>query len=163
MEIFPTDLDDDWDWQDPQSKGDFFDMETERETFESGAVRDKTDYRYDLCSPVIFNYTQHEGTRKVIFAILEEKYHDALSLLTVSRPHRISFADIVHSYAQTMHEGANKYGERNWEKGLPESNLKNHAIHHLMKWDSNDQSEPHFPHAVWNIVTLIHFYDQPTK
>jgi len=54
-------------------------------------------------------------------------------------------------------EGASKYGEHNWEKGIPESNLCNHALHHCFRWLAGDKSEEHATHLVWNVFTLLHF------
>jgi len=72
-------------------------------------------------------------------------------------------AVIAHLYAQALHEGASKYGERNWEKGLPESNLVNHALYHLFKLTEGDTSENHLSHLVWNVLTIIHFREQQAK
>lgn len=58
--------------------------------------------------------------------------------------------------ARTCAEGAIKYGAFNWEKGLPVSDLLNHAIRHIFLFLSNDKSEPHLPHAAWNILAAIH-------
>ena len=59
--------------------------------------------------------------------------------------------------AQALHEGAIKYGERQWEKGIPEANLVNHALFHLFKLAEGDTTENHLSHLVWNVLTIIHF------
>ena len=59
--------------------------------------------------------------------------------------------------AKTYAEGATKYGDNNWLKGLPKSNLLNHALQHLNLYMSGDTSEDHLGHALWNIVAIIHF------
>ncbi|MEM4167633.1 MAG: DUF5664 domain-containing protein [Candidatus Caldarchaeum sp.] len=53
-------------------------------------------------------------------------------------------------------EGAKKYGETNWLKGIPIRNLINHAINHLMQFLMRDESEDHLGHALWNIHAAIH-------
>jgi hypothetical protein len=59
--------------------------------------------------------------------------------------------------AETYAEGFKKYGADNWKKGIPNSNLLNHAIRHIELWREGDRSEDHLAHAAWNLFTLIHF------
>ncbi len=61
--------------------------------------------------------------------------------------------------AATYQEGAVKYGAHNWQKGIPASDLTNHALKHVNSWLSGDTSEDHLAHAVWNLMTLIHFQE----
>lgn len=60
----------------------------------------------------------------------------------------------LQAVAQAMHEGAEKYGEHNW-RGLPASNIANHALRHLHLWVSGDRSEPHLSHAAANLLMLV--------
>ena len=59
--------------------------------------------------------------------------------------------------AQTCAEGARKYGEHNWIKGIPASVMLNHAIRHLYRYLEGDRSEDHLAHAAWNILGVCHF------
>ena len=59
--------------------------------------------------------------------------------------------------AQTCAEGARKYGEYNWTKGIPASVMINHAIRHLYLYLAGDRSEDHLAHAAWNILGVCHF------
>ena len=59
--------------------------------------------------------------------------------------------------AETYAEGARKYGDHNWLKGIPSNDLVNHAIRHIMLWQVGDTSEDHLAHAVWNLMALMHF------
>jgi hypothetical protein len=59
--------------------------------------------------------------------------------------------------AETYAEGAKKYAPRNWEKGIPASNLLNHLINHIEQWRSGDRSEDHLAHAAWGLFALMHF------
>jgi len=43
--------------------------------------------------------------------------------------------------ARTCAEGAAKYGPRNWEQGIPASNLLNHAIRHIYLYLQGDKGE----------------------
>ena len=56
--------------------------------------------------------------------------------------------------------GAKKYDDRNWEKGIPFSNLLNHAIRHLLYWERGEKSDPNkddLAAAVWNLMAILHF------
>lgn len=57
----------------------------------------------------------------------------------------------VLAIAETAAEGDTRYGVDNWRKGLPVSNLINHAMDHLFKALDGDSSEPHIDHAIWNL------------
>lgn len=53
-------------------------------------------------------------------------------------------------------EGAGKYGPYNWEKGMPASDLINHALRHIYLFLGGDRSEDHLGHAAWNVMGAIH-------
>lgn len=59
--------------------------------------------------------------------------------------------------AETYAEGARKYGEFNWLRGLPASSLANHAIRHIYLWLQGDTQEDHITHAAWNLLSICHF------
>lgn len=65
--------------------------------------------------------------------------------------------EALYAYGRAFAEGAKKYGENNWLKGLPFSSLVNHAMHHILKFVEGDASEDHLGHCLWNIGALIHF------
>lgn len=58
--------------------------------------------------------------------------------------------------AEACNEGAAKYGDYNWEKGMPIGDLLNHAIQHLYKYLSGDRSEDHLGHAAWGCMAACH-------
>lgn len=51
-------------------------------------------------------------------------------------------------------EGAKKYAEDNWKKGIPFRCYLNSAIRHYLKWRRGDDDEPHDRAFVWNVVCL---------
>ena len=72
--------------------------------------------------------------------------------------------------AKHYEEGANKYAERNWEKGLPAHCYIDSAIRHLLKWYDGWDDEPHNRAILWNLFglawTLVNrpeFDDRPKK
>jgi hypothetical protein len=58
--------------------------------------------------------------------------------------------------AETYKEGADKYNDHNWLKGMPVSDLLNHATRHLFIWLDGDRSEDHLAHATWGVFAAIH-------
>ena len=57
--------------------------------------------------------------------------------------------------AKHFEEGAKKYGERNWEKGIPISSFIDSALRHVFKYMAGKQDEDHLIAAVWNLIAAI--------
>ncbi len=53
-------------------------------------------------------------------------------------------------------KGAEYYGERNWEKGMPLSRLLSSAASHLNKTSDGLEDEDHPAQAAWNLMAYIH-------
>lgn len=62
----------------------------------------------------------------------------------------------LRAVAAACAEGAAKYGDFNWEKGMPANDMLNHAIRHLYMFLGGDRSEDHLGHACWNVMGAIH-------
>ena len=58
--------------------------------------------------------------------------------------------------AEACHEGAEKYSDYNWERGMPVNDILNHCISHLYSYLSGDRSEDHLAHAAWNCFAAMH-------
>ena len=56
--------------------------------------------------------------------------------------------------ARQMERGANKYGDRNWEKGQPLGEYLNSAMRHLWKYWLGYTDEPHLDAFVWNALAF---------
>ena len=65
----------------------------------------------------------------------------------------------LREVARACAEGASKYSDFNWEKGMPVHDLLNHAIAHVYQFLSGDRSEPHLGHAAWNLLAAIHSHE----
>jgi hypothetical protein len=52
-------------------------------------------------------------------------------------------------------EGAKKYGENNWQKGIPVYCYIDSAVRHYLKWHRGDTDEPHDRAFVWNILCAM--------
>ena len=57
--------------------------------------------------------------------------------------------------AKHFEEGAKKYGENNWQKGIPVRCYIDSAIRHYFKWLRCDHDEPHDKAFCWNIICAI--------
>ncbi|MFN3323407.1 MAG: dATP/dGTP diphosphohydrolase domain-containing protein [Bryobacteraceae bacterium] len=53
--------------------------------------------------------------------------------------------------------GAKKYGERNWEKGMPLSVFYASLIRHALKWAMGWRDEDHMAAVIFNAQAIIHF------
>lgn len=49
-------------------------------------------------------------------------------------------------------EGAKKYEDRNWEKGIPISSMIDSALRHLLKYLDGQTDEDHLVASAWNIM-----------
>ena len=52
-------------------------------------------------------------------------------------------------------DGAEKYGEHNVDKGIPQHSLCDSAIRHLIKYMRGDDDEDHLRAAAWNIMWAL--------
>jgi hypothetical protein len=52
-------------------------------------------------------------------------------------------------------EGCKKYGERNWQKGIPTHCYIDSAVRHYLKWLRGDTDEPHDRAFAWNLLCCI--------
>lgn len=57
--------------------------------------------------------------------------------------------------AKHFEDGAVKYGDRNWEKGIPVHCYIDSAVRHYFKFRRGDQDEPHDRAFMWNILCAM--------
>lgn len=62
---------------------------------------------------------------------------------------------MILEVAKHFEEGAKKYGENNWQKGLPVSCYIDSAVRHYLKYKRGDKDEPHDRAFVWNLMCCI--------
>jgi hypothetical protein len=68
--------------------------------------------------------------------------------------------DLLPSYAitrvaQHFENGAVKYADENWRKGIPLRRYLDSALRHLFKFLEGQRDEDHAAAAAWNILALI--------
>ena len=131
-----------------------------RREFETGAVRDMQEGkgRCDLLpldiigdlldNEILYNIDafQHGGDREYLRVALEIFTRDCFD--------RNIYTAILE-LAKHFENGAKKYGERNWQNGIPVRCYIDSAVRHYLKFLRGDTDEPHDRAFVWNIVCAI--------
>ena len=73
-------------------------------------------------------------------------------------PSRLNYHVVPTVYlevARHFEAGAQKYGEYNWQKGIPVKCYIDSAVRHYLKYLRGDNDEPHDRAFVWNIMCCI--------
>lgn len=138
-----------------------------RRQFASGAVRDIQEGkgRCDLMAlDVVCQYYRDVGL-DIAFSIFELFEHfktsgDPVHLLEIlkyfcedrwNKDCNTMFLEV----SKHFEEGAKKYGENNWQKGIPVHCYIDSAVRHYLKFLRGDQDEPHDKAFCWNIMCAI--------
>jgi hypothetical protein len=53
--------------------------------------------------------------------------------------------------------GAKKYGDHNWQKGIPASRCISSAFRHLYQYLTGDRSEDHLSAVVFNVICILYW------
>lgn len=138
----------------------------DRTQFDSGAVRDigTGKGRCDLMPLDIVGQLMHGRYPEVQCVWLDSiakfiETHNTQFIRSVI----ISFSEVVFSsFTNAMlevsvhyEEGAVKYGEHNWEKGIPAHSFLDSAVRHLFKFLRGDTDERHDRAFLWNLLGLL--------
>lgn len=67
----------------------------------------------------------------------------------------LDFYSALLDVSKHYEDGCVKYGERNWEKGIPLHCYIDSAVRHYLKYKRGDKDEPHDRAFVWNILGAI--------
>lgn len=132
----------------------------QRREFESGAVRDIAEGkgRCDLlpldvvevmvdCSPLIYiHYYIDTGEVNHLYSAMN---------LFIDKSYDGNRAHAALEASKHFEDGARKYGERNWEKGIPIHCYIDSAVRHLLKYLRRDKDEDHARAYLWNIMCAI--------
>lgn len=135
-----------------------------RREFESGAVRDIQEGkgRCDLLPlDVIAQYISlTDNDDGVLLAISQYTYGGESVYLKVAldKFREIAKWDVftmILEVSKHFEEGAKKYGEYNWQKGIETHSYIDSAVRHYLKWLRGDEDEEHSRAFVWNILCCI--------
>lgn len=145
-----------------------------RREYESGAVRDIQEGkgRCDLMPlDVVAEYLTVGGDKNPVWMSIyqfqetgdTERLFDILDIF--NNQNWENDETMLLEVSKHFEEGAAKYGEDNWKKGIPESSYIDSAVRHYLKWLRGDDDERHDRAFVWNIICLIwtheHITDNP--
>lgn len=149
-----------------------------RREFESGAVRDMAEGKgrcdlmplFDVAN--VFNFVGEKSAFNILYKLSfllsdglsqKEKYEYCMVILSdfvdfqrESNKTSGSFPDLFLEVAVHYEEGAKKYGEHNWEKGLPLWCYVDSATRHFLKYLDNWNDERHDRAFVWNILGYMY-------
>lgn len=157
-----------WDREIPGTEGDkmkaadtprILDSGTRRE-FDSGAVRDVAEGkgRCDLLPLDIIGQFMEDGILEGIGTYIRggnpEHLWEVIELF-VSRFGYHGIVDMLLEVAKHYEEGAKKYAERNWEKGISLHCYIDSGVRHYLKFLRGDKDEPHDRAFVWNMLGAI--------
>lgn len=131
-----------------------------RREFETGAVRDIQEGkgRCDLIPMDVMAYCMGNFPFKHIKDFQDTrntKYLIDLLQVVKDKMFDKSWETMFLELAIHFEDGAKKYGDRNWQKGIPVDCYIDSAIRHYLKWKRGDADEHHNRAFVWNIVCCI--------
>ena len=135
-----------------------------RRQFASGAVRDIQEGkgRCDLMPlDVVAEYLTLNSQPNVILSCIHAFQTDGncvylfKGLDYFNEHHWNNNKTMILEVSKHFEDGANKYGENNWQKGIPVHCYINSAVRHYLKFLRGDNDEPHDRAFVWNIMCAI--------
>lgn len=139
-----------------------------RQEFSTGAVRDiqKGKGRCDLLPlDVISDIFRVDIGPEDPAALIFDKLHRFTMIGEVANlfnalddfvPHAFAdWPDMLLEVSMHFEEGAEKYGEGNWQKGLPVKCYINSGVRHYLKYLRGDKDERHDRAFSWNILCAI--------
>lgn len=130
--------------------------------FETGAVRDSNEGkgRCDLMPlDTIANIYFYFGKPSLVFRCIDGfvKSCDVTFLYNALQGFD-GFSDLHDMFLEVachFEEGAKKYGEHNWQKGIPTNCYIDSAVRHYLKYLRGDKDERHDRAFVWNVLCCI--------
>ena len=141
----------------------------DRTQFETGAVRDMREGkgRFDLCPLEVMArmFDLHDGKSGVmdflVYFMNTNSTHflikalDRFALDTYGKTEKEAYTTMFLEVAKHFEDGAKKYGENNWQKGIPVHCYIDSAVRHYLKWLRGDKDEPHDRAFCWNLMCCI--------
>lgn len=103
----------------------------------------------NICGFKNSNYTRTHFLYQAL-GVFEARYHDCTPTM---------FLEV----SKHFEDGAKKYGENNWQKGIPVNCYIDSAIRHYLKFLRGDTDEPHDRAFVWNLMCCIWEVDYHNK
>lgn len=136
----------------------------ERREFDSGAVRDIQEGKgrcdllpleevADLLADTVI-LSLANMVKAPNMNLVEDYARDCLSEFCKKRGWNLYNA--ILEVSKHFEEGAKKYGEWNWQKGIPTHSYLDSAVRHYLKWANGEDDEPHDRAFVWNLLCMLY-------
>lgn len=136
-----------------------------RTTFDSGAVRDIQEGKgradllpLDVCLDMLnYEWDKCDFDKFVLeFIELFKTTGDYINLIKAAKLFsQEEFPDLYTAlieYSIHLEDGAKKYGDRNWQKGIPADRYVDSATRHYLKHMRGDRDERHDRACLWNLL-----------
>lgn len=127
-----------------------------RQEFVTGAKRDTQDGkpRFDLIPLDVLELLQRTYGGSITYI------DNTKNLQTDMLPEREVRRDLIpdlmlNRLGGLYHRGAKKYGDNNWQMGIPLTRIYASLFRHLMQWAMGDTSEDHLAAVIWNATALM--------
>ena len=134
-----------------------------RREFESGAVRDIAEGkgRCDLLPLGIIADKMESLVLKNIEAYIRTGEKRSLwnALGCFIGRHENQLITALLDVSKQYEDGAKKYNERNWEKGMPVHCFIDSGVRHYLKYSRGDTDEPHDRAFIWNMLGAIWMHE----
>lgn len=138
----------------------------ERRQFETGAVRDIQEGKgrcdllpLDVVGEIYMTMYPEEPDigmiLKNIYQFVSTNKTMYLMIALDKFSHYNSWGEMFLEVSKHFEEGSKKYGEHNWQKGIPTHCYIDSAVRHYLKYLRGDDDEPHDRAFVWNILCCI--------
>lgn len=141
----------------------------ERREFQSGAVRDIQEGKgrcdllpLDVVSKWAESINDSSSLGAILHCIYSYKNSYPHNIILIYQAMNEFCADVSWSISDALlevsvhyEEGAKKYGEYNWQKGIPSHCYIDSGIRHLLKHYRGDTDERHDRAFIWNMLGLI--------
>ena len=131
----------------------------ERREFETGAVRDIADGK-GRCDLLPLNVIADMMNDEILFRINQyvcsgNKTSLVCAIKTFSENRYGSLLTAILEVSKHYEDGCTKYGERNWERGIPLHCYIDSGVRHYLKYLRGDADEPHDRAFLWNLLCAI--------
>lgn len=130
----------------------------ERREFDTGAVRDIQEGKgrcdllpLDVIAELVGDSPElvHIELFKIDGAV--NHLYDAIKSFAADAQYFNIYAAML-DVSKHFEEGAEKYGENNWQKGIPVHCYIDSAVRHYLKYCKGDDDEPHQRAFIWNLL-----------
>ena len=124
-----------------------------RRIFTTGAVRDMSEGkgRFDLL-PLDVVGKANQDNRLTNLAWYQKTNDETYLYAAMSTINYRMDYDLIARIARHFENGAKKYDENNWRKGLPRKCYIDSATRHYFKWILGETDEDHESAYYWNIM-----------